>query len=162
MEKKIEIVPMTPELALGAAALEQATFSEPWSTEAFVSEARQKNACYFVAVRDGQVVGFAGMRRVLDECSVTNIAVAPACRRRGLGRALLLRLITACREQQAAFLTLEVRASNTPAIRLYEQLGFVQEGRRKNFYRLPTEDALLMTLRPPFLENRLSREDFES
>ena len=80
MEKKIEIVPMTPELALGAAALEQATFSEPWSTEAFVSEARQKNACYFVAVRDGQVVGFAGMRRVLDECSLTNIAVAPACR----------------------------------------------------------------------------------
>ncbi len=147
---EFELRPMTRELAPGAAALEQATFTEPWSTAAFLAEAEREQSHYFVALRQGEVVGFAGMQQVLDEFSVTNVAVAPDCRRQGLGRALMLRLLRVCRERQAAFLTLEVRAGNTAAIRLYQQLGFVEEGRRRSFYRLPVEDALLLTARPPF------------
>lgn len=100
-----------------------------------------------VAVLGEEVVGFAGMQQVLDEGYITNIAVAESCRRKGLGRAMLGALIDHCRESGASFLTLEVRQSNAPAIALYESMGFLPEGRRKNFYRQPTEDAILMTKR---------------
>ena len=99
------------------------------------------------AVLGEEVVGFAGMQQVLDEGYITNIAVAESCRRKGLGRAMLGALIDHCRESGASFLTLEVRQSNAPAIALYESMGFLPEGRRKNFYRQPTEDAILMTKR---------------
>ena len=99
------------------------------------------------AVLGEEVVGFAGMQQVLDEGYITNIAVAESCRRQGLGRAMLGALIDHCRESGASFLTLEVRQANAPAIALYESMGFLPEGRRKNFYRQPTEDAILMTKR---------------
>ena len=148
MKTQPQLLPMTRELAPGAARLDQQVFpGEAWSTEAFLREADAPGSCYFTVVLDGEVIGFAGMRQVLDECSVTNIAVAPEYRRQGLGRALLGQLIDRCRETGAAFLTLEVRASNQPAINLYESMGFSPEGRRKNFYRQPAEDAILMTKR---------------
>lgn len=100
-----------------------------------------------VAVQDEEVVGFAGLQQVLDEGYITNIAVAESCRRQGLGRAMLSALVDHCRENGAAFLTLEVRQSNAAAISLYESMGFLPEGLRKNFYRQPTEDAILMTKR---------------
>ena len=102
---------------------------------------------YVVAVQDEEVVGFAGLQQVLDEGYITNIAVAESCRRQGLGRAMLSALVDHCRENGAAFLTLEVRQSNAAAISLYESMGFLPEGLRKNFYRQPTEDAILMTKR---------------
>lgn len=121
--------------------------AKPGSEEAFLREARTPSSFYVAAVLGEEVVGFAGMQQVLDEGYITNIAVAESCRRKGLGRAMLSALIDHCRESGASFLTLEVRQSNAPAIALYESMGFLPEGRRKNFYRQPTEDAILMTKR---------------
>ena len=148
MDTRINLLPMTEAYAPGAARLDQITFpGEAWSEEAFLREARTPSSFYVVAVLGEEVVGFAGMQQVLDEGYITNIAVAEACRRKGLGRAMLGALIDHCRESGASFLTLEVRQSNAPAIALYESMGFLPEGRRKNFYRQPTEDAILMTKR---------------
>ena len=140
MDTRITLLPMTEAYAPGAARLDQITFpGEAWSEEAFLREARTPTSFYVVAVLGEEVVGFAGY--------ITNIAVAESCRRQGLGRAMLSALIDHCRESGASFLTLEVRQSNAPAIALYESMGFLPEGRRKNFYRQPTEDAILMTKR---------------
>ena len=150
MDTRITLLPMTEAYAPGAARLDQITFpGEAWSEEAFLREARTPTSFYVVAVAvlGEEVVGFAGMQQVLDEGYITNIAVAESCRRKGLGRAMLSALIDHCRESGASFLTLEVRQSNAPAIALYESMGFLPEGRRKNFYRQPTEDAILMTKR---------------
>ena len=104
----------------------------------------------YVAVQedDGQVLGYAGLHDIVGEGYVDNIAVFPQFRGQGIGEALTRALIEYMRCAALEFLTLEVRASNLPAISLYEKLGFRQEGRRKNFYRHPTEDARIMTLRP--------------
>lgn len=148
MDTRITLLPMTEAYAPGAARLDQITFpGEAWSEEAFLREARTPTSFYVAAVLGEEVVGFAGMQQVLDEGYITNIAVAESCRRQGLGRAMLGALINHCRESEASFLTLEVRQSNAPAIALYESMGFLPEGRRKNFYRQPTEDAILMTKR---------------
>ena len=142
MDTRITLLPMTEAYAPGAARLDQITFpGEAWSEEAFLREARTPTSFYVAAVLGEEVVGFAGMQQVLDEGYITNIAV------QGLGRAMLGALIDHCRESGASFLTLEVRQSNAPAIALYESMGFLPEGRRKNFYRQPTEDAILMTKR---------------
>ena len=100
---------------------------------------------YFVVSEDGTLLGYAEVRAVLDEGTLERIAVAPAARRRGIGEALLARLVREGRGR-LAFLTLEVRAGNAPTIGLYEKLGFRAVGRRRNYYREEHEDALLMTI----------------
>lgn len=95
---------------------------------------------------DGTVLGYAGLQAVLDEGYINNVAVAPAYRRRGVAGALIAALVR-FGEAKLSFLTLEVRASNAPAIALYEKYGFTQAGRRKNYYDDPREDALLLTRR---------------
>ena len=95
--------------------------------------------------QEGALLGYAQVRTILDEGTLERIAVAPAARRRGIGEALLARAIREGRGR-LAFLTLEVRAGNAPAIGLYEKLGFRAVGRRKNYYREEGEDALLLTL----------------
>lgn len=127
------------------AALEQACFSLPWSREAFAQELAAENAVYLVAREDGQVVGYGGMRFVLDEFYVDNIAVAAQRRRQGVGRALVAALVERARAGGGAFITLEVRASNQGAMALYAEQGFAVAGRRRGFYTHPKEDALLMT-----------------
>ena len=87
-----------------------------------------------------------GCQTVLDEGYITNVAVSPDCRRQGIGRALIAELAERAKRAGLAFVTLEVRASNTPAIALYEGAGFKPVGVRKNFYTAPSEDAVLMTL----------------
>ena len=94
---------------------------------------------------DGTVLGYAEVRVILDEGTLERIAVAPRYRRQGIAEALLDAYIQYGREH-LAFLTLEVRAGNAPAIALYEKLGFREVGRRKNYYRAEHEDALLMTV----------------
>ena len=145
MDTRITLLPMTEAYAPGAARLDQIT--EGLGQTSRFREARTPSSFYVVAVLEEDVMGFAGMQQVLDEAYITNIAVAESCRRKGLGRAMLGALIDHCRESGASFLTLEVRQSNAPAIALYESMGFLPEGRRKNFYRQPTEDAILMTKR---------------
>ena len=91
------------------------------------------------------MAGYAGLQTVLDEGSITNVAVLPEFRRRGAARALLEELLARGKAMDLAFLTLEVRASNAPAIALYTGLGFQEVGRRRGYYEAPREDALLFT-----------------
>ena len=144
----VRIVPMNADHLDEIAELEQVCFSTPWSRNMLAEELDNACSAFLVALDDqGHVAGYAGLQVILDEGYITNIAVAESCRRKGLGRAMLGTLIDHCRENGASFLTLEVRQSNAPAIALYESMGFLPEGRRKNFYRQPTEDAILMTKR---------------
>ncbi len=132
------------------AQLEKLCFSEPWSERQLLETMEDPKGVLYVAVQedDGQVLGYAGLHDIVGEGYVDNIAVFPQFRGQGIGEALTRALIEYMRCAALEFLTLEVRASNLPAISLYEKLGFRQEGRRKNFYRHPTEDARIMTLRP--------------
>ena len=137
----IEIIPMNEGHVAAVAALERANFSEPWSENSVRGELTNKLSLWLVAVEDGNVLGYVGSQTVLEEADMMNIAVAETARRRGVARALVEELI---RRLPAHCLTLEVRASNAPAIGLYEGLGFSQVGLRKNYYRKPREDALIL------------------
>lgn len=127
------------------AAIERACFRAPWSEQALREELGK--GIFLVAERAGAAVGYVGCQTVLDEGYITNVAVLPAARRQGVARALLGALTEQAARQGLAFVTLEVRASNAPAIALYEGAGFRPAGVRRRFYTQPTEDAVLMTLR---------------
>lgn len=143
----VTLRPLMREDAPTLAQLEQLCFSAPRSQAQLEREAENPLGRFVVAVLDtGAIAGYAGMQCICDEAYVENIAVFPAYRGQGIGRALTCRLIDTAREEACAFLTLEVRPSNTAAVSLYESLGFRAVGRRKNFYTQPTEDGLLMTL----------------
>ena len=137
----IEIVRMNESHVSAVAELERQNFSEPWPEIAVRSELTNKLALWLVAVEDGVVAGYVGSQTVLQEADMMNIAVADTHRRRGIARLLVEELI---RQLDAYQLTLEVRASNAPAIALYEKLGFTQVGLRKNYYHKPKEDALIL------------------
>ena len=142
-----KLVPMTAEHISQIAALERACFSHPWSEALLENELWNDAAVVIVAEgEDGTVLGYAGLQTVLDEGYINNVAVDEKFRRQGVADELIAAFV---RYGQAnlAFLTLEVRASNAPAIALYAKHGFVQAGRRKNYYEDPKEDALLMTLK---------------
>ena len=141
------IVPMTAAHLPQVAALEKVCFpADPWSETLFRDALECPDAALLVAEKeDGAVLGYAVLSAVLDEGNLDNIAVAPPCRRRGVADALLSAL-TGIGRTSLSVLQLEVRASNLPAIALYEKHGFVLVGRRKNYYETPREDALLMTL----------------
>ena len=140
-----EIVPMDRSHLPQIAQLERECFSTPWS-EGMLEDALFDPHCSFIVAEadDGAVLGYAGLHVVLDEGYIDNIAVEPDARRHGVASALL---DVYCRYGAAnlAFLTLEVRASNAPAIALYEKYGFAAVGRRKNYYQHPKEDAVIMT-----------------
>lgn len=142
----MRIIPMGWEHLDAVAELERQCFSLPWSWESFAQELANPNAYYVVVVESGRVLGYGGMRFVMDEFYVDNIAVAPSCRRQGIGRAVLRELIGRARKGNARFLSLEVRPSNEAAVSLYRRLGFVQTGLRKGFYDAPKEDGAIMTL----------------
>lgn len=126
--------------------LERVCFSVPWTEEQLRAQLPDDRHVFLVAERSGEVLGYVGLMYVLDEGYISNVAVSPACRRRGIGEALIAALTQRAEWLGLAFLTLEARASNVPAIRLYEKMGFRQVGRRKNYYQRPEEDAMLMTL----------------
>ncbi len=126
------------------AALEIECFSSPWS-EAAILESLGNSTAFLVFEESGKVLGYAGLQIVLDEGYVTNIAVTKPARGRGIGKSLVQSLISLAHEKELAFISLEVRQSNTPAISLYKKCGFKDFGKRKNFYQNPTEDAVIMT-----------------
>ena len=140
-----ELVPMDRGHLSAIAALERACFSHPWS-EAMLAEALYNDAACFIVAQgeDGSVLGYAGLHVILDEGYIDNVAVDPAYRRQGVADALI-GAFTRFGEAKLAFLTLEVRAGNAPAIALYEKHGFYGVGRRKGYYDDPKEDAVLMT-----------------
>ena len=137
------VVPMEERHLAALAEIEKACFHAPWSTDMLREELGK--GIFLVAEQDGAAVGYVGCQTVLDEGYITNVAVSPGCRRQGIGRALIGALVSCAKAQRLAFVTLEARASNMPAIALYENAGFQKVGVRKNFYTAPAEDALLMT-----------------
>ena len=130
---------------IAIAGLEQECFADPWSKDA-VLESAESGVLFLLFEEKGEILGYAGMQIVLDEGYVTNVAVNRNHRKKGIGNALVKGLISAARERELSFVSLEVRPSNTAAISLYSKLGFAEVGRRKNFYSHPTEDGLIMTL----------------
>lgn len=139
----IEIRRMRPEDAEAAARLEAVCFSHPWSAKAFAQCAADENVCYLMAWEGDKLVGNCGVRNIAGDGEITNVAVDPACRRQKVGTELMNKLLEAGCSMGIEAFTLEVRASNLPAIRLYESFGFVLEGTRRNFYEDPREDALI-------------------
>ena len=127
------------------AAIEKDCFSHPWSRQSLESELENKTSRFLVAAEDGRVIGYIGMSAVIDEGYLFNVAVDRQYRKKGVGSALVRELVTFCQKRNYAFLTLEVRESNAPAISLYSRFGFVRVGERKNYYSKPVENALLMT-----------------
>ncbi len=141
---EVNIRRMTDEDVPAVSAIEEATFSMPWKPDDFREMIRRDNMTYLVAEVGGKIVGGAGLRNILGDCEITNVAILPAYRRQGIGKRLLVELLKAGTEIGAEAFTLEVRAGNEAAIRLYESLGFVSEGVRPDFYERPREDALIM------------------
>ena len=140
----MEIVKMDETHISQIAALEKRCFSDPWSEKSVASELGNDLALWLVAVDGDTVVGYIGSQTVLDESDMMNVAVHPDHRRKGFAEALIAALSAGLKERGNVCLTLEVRASNTPAITLYHKLGFTQVGRRPNYYRAPKEDALIL------------------
>ena len=131
----------------GIEAIEQTCFSMPWSRDQLVRSLPDEDHIMLAALNDdGAVMGYVGLMSVLDEGYIANVAVAEEFRRCGVGAALIDALIKRSRERELAFITLEVRESNAAARGLYRKFGFIDVGRRKNYYFKPTEDAILMTL----------------
>ena len=128
------------------AELEKLCFSDPWSERSVASELTNPLSLWLVALDGDLVAGYVGSQTVLDETDMMNIAVHPDFRRRGVAGSLVRSLVEALKDRGSHQLTLEVRASNGPARRLYETLGFSQVGLRKAYYRAPREDALILQL----------------
>ena len=126
------------------AALEKICFADPWSEMSIASELQSLWSYWLVALEDDRVIGYVGSQSSIDEADIMNVAVHPDFRRQGIAEALINRLVADLKERDIHALLLEVRVSNTPAITLYEKLGFSQVGRRKNYYHNPKEDALIL------------------
>lgn len=142
--RKILIRPMRKEDVAGAAALEKAAFSTPWSAEALGSMTDRADALYVVAVADKEVVGLCGATNACGDGNIGNVTVSEPLRGQGIGKAMLAALLLWGKEIGIENYTLEVRAGNRTAISLYEALGFHSEGIRPGFYEKPREDALIM------------------
>lgn len=140
----MEILKMNQTHVPGIAEIERLCFSDPWSENSIAGELTSRLSHWLVAVEGEQVLGYIGSQSVLGQSDMMNVAVHPDHRRQGIAEALILALSTDLMALGNNCLTLEVRASNAPAISLYEKLGFDRVGCRPNYYRHPKEDALIM------------------
>jgi [ribosomal protein S18]-alanine N-acetyltransferase len=157
----IVIEDMTPDDIPAVQLVENASFPVPWPANAFRHELTQnKNAHYIVAREGYRIVGYAGLWIALDEAHITTFAVLPEFRRRRIGERMLVRLFDMATDLRAEWLTLEVRASNFPAQRLYEKYGFHAAGIRRRYYSDNNEDAIIMwteRLRDRAVRDRLAK-----
>ncbi|MDD6037228.1 MAG: ribosomal protein S18-alanine N-acetyltransferase [bacterium] len=138
---------MTTEDLDEVVALEAAVFSMPWSHDGFLTALERDDALFVVAYDDG-VLGYCGAYLTQDEAEITNVAVSPGVRRRGIGAALLDALTEELEQKGIFRIVLEVRESNDAARLLYEKKGFDIVGTRKNFYERPRENAYVMVREP--------------
>jgi ribosomal-protein-alanine N-acetyltransferase len=138
------ITEMNAAHVLEVAALEKICFADPWSEMSIASELQSLWSYWLVALEDDRVIGYVGSQSSIDEADIMNVAVHPDFRRQGIAENLINTLIAELKKRGCHALVLEVRVSNTPAITLYEKLGFAQVGCRKNYYRNPREDALIL------------------
>lgn len=140
----IEFAEMQPRHVPQVAALEKICFADPWSEKSVASELENPLSYWLVAMDGEKLVGYVGSQTVLGETDMMNVAVCPDYRRQGIAEGLILALIADLKARESHCLTLEVRDSNASARTLYEKLGFSEIGRRKNYYRNPKEDALIL------------------
>lgn len=140
----MKIIPMNEGHVAQVAVLEKLCFSDPWSENSVASELENPLSLWLIAEEDGAVCGYVGSQTVLDETDMMNIAVRPDCRRKGIAAALITELVSRLKAQGSRILRLEVRESNFSAIALYKAMGFTQLGLRKNYYRNPKENALIL------------------
>jgi len=126
------------------AELEKQCFSDPWSVKSIASELENPLSLWVVAMDGKDLVGYVGSQSVLGWADMMNLAVAPDYRQKGIAQSLVNELIVRLQQNKVTCLTLEVRASNVPAISLYDKLDFVPVGRRPNYYHNPKEDALIL------------------
>ena len=141
---ELVIKPLTEEYVDQVCVLEEEAFSMPWHRESFLEMIENVNACYLVGIINNQVVASCGLRNIVGDGEITNVVTAADMRGKGIGKMMLLKLMEQGIQMGVEAFTLEVRMSNEAAIHLYEKLGFVTEGIRKNFYEEPKEDALIM------------------
>lgn len=139
------IVDVSPKHIDSILEIEKLCFSLPWNRSALENQMNAENCLFLAAVDREAVLGYIGLMTVIDEGYISNIAVARQYRRRGVADALIDALVEHTKDS-LAFMTLEVRESNAPAVALYEKHGFVTVGTRKNYYENPKENARLMTL----------------
>ena len=143
----IEIIRMSEEHVVEVSQIEAETFSMPWSAESFLEMITCEYALYLIAKEKDKILGCCGIRNLCGDGEITNVVVKKEYRGQGIGLIMMKELMDQSRLMGVRSYTLEVRQSNHQAIRLYEKLGFVTEGSRKNFYEKPTEDALIMWIR---------------
>ena len=142
----MRIEKMNADHVLQVAQLEKLCFSDPWSENSVAGELRNDLAHWLVALEEENVAGYIGSQTVMGETDMMNVAVHPEHRRKGIAEALVKALVADLKDMGSHALTLEVRASNESAIALYRKLGFGEVGRRRNYYRNPREDALILRL----------------
>ena len=135
-----------PDDVPGIAALERECFSLPWSEQIISLQLGGPGKVMLAAEENGCLAGYMGLQYVLDEGYISNVCTAPEHRRRGVASALIDEMISRAAALELAFLSLEVRASNSPAIALYRGKGFVDVGVRPGYYEKPAEDAIIMNL----------------
>ena len=141
-----QLIPLVHEHLSQAAEIERLCFSDPWSEKMLAEHLANPCSLTLAAVGDtGRLLGYVGLLAVVDEGYITSVAVRPDCRRQGVASSLLQALEARGRARNLTFLTLEVRQSNAPARALYEKLGYIQAGLRRNYYENPREDAVIMT-----------------
>ncbi|MDK2992536.1 MAG: [ribosomal protein S18]-alanine N-acetyltransferase [Clostridiales bacterium] len=149
MEQKNDSIVQVTEMRLSdlddVEEIERLCFPTPWSKEAFRTEI-MRNFCarYAVARLNGRVVGYIGMWLVIDEAHITNVAVHPDYRHRGIGEKLMRYMMKMAVDIGISRMTLEVRKSNIVAQKLYKKLGFEESGIRKGYYLSNNEDAIIM------------------
>jgi ribosomal-protein-alanine N-acetyltransferase len=130
----------------GVRAVEEESFTNPWTKEMYAWELQNRAVCHIFVVRtpEYRVAGFCAFWLVVDEIHINNLAIRPALRGQGIGTHLIRRVFEEARRLGARRATLEVRTSNEAARRLYERLGFYVAGTRSNYYTNPVEDALIL------------------
>ena len=141
-----EIIKLSEKDAFSASEIEKLCFSHPWSENTLASEMESRFSDFFGAFDGEKLAGYIGGRTIAGETEIFNVAVSPEYRRKGIGRKLIEKFIEASKEKETHVIFLEVRASNLPAINLYEGAGFVFCGIRKDYYDDPKENAILMRL----------------
>jgi [ribosomal protein S18]-alanine N-acetyltransferase len=150
VREQLAVEPMREADVATVQEIERRIFATPWPRNAYYRELSARNSAYYIVLRRatgpdvGQIVGYAGMWRMYDEAHVTTIGVRHDLQGSGYGRVLFAALVQAAYEMGAKWMTLEVRASNDKAMRMYEGFGFKVIGRRRGYYTDNGEDALVM------------------
>ncbi len=126
------------------ARLEKLCFSDPWTKQSFQEDLEHQFSISLVVRFDQRIIGYTCLWCVDEQMEIANIAVSPEFRRKGIGRMLIETIISESIKRGCHSAHLSVRESNLPALNLYKEFGFVEAGRRKRYYRLPVEDAIIM------------------